>query len=253
MIVLQELGSSVVLLLLLGASLEIGFRVGKRSAAGREMPEGPNLGAIQGAILGLLALLLGFSFAGAAARFMERQDLIVKESSAIGTAYLRADLLGEPHRSELRSSLAEYVEHRLRVSATLRQGLAEESKAEIDGFHARIWKAARDGVAERPATMEVVLLPVNELIDLHTARLAASRKHLPPLVLGLLVASSAMSMGVIGYGCGLTRQRSLIMAGSLAFLIGISLWTTIDLDHPRSGVIQLSDTTLRELDQRMDP
>ncbi|HKQ47934.1 MAG TPA: hypothetical protein VJZ71_07695 [Phycisphaerae bacterium] len=242
-----EIATAASLLFLLLASLELGFRYGRRPTVAREAQAGGHLGAIQGAMLGLLALLLGFSFAGAASRFMERQDLIVEEANAIGTAYLRADLLDEPHRSELRSALAEYVKHRLQVSTTLRYGLADEARAEISRLHELIWKAARDGVSAKPVALMALLVPVNEVIDLHSTRVAAGRKHLPPLVLGLLVASSAISMAMIGYGCGLAGRRSALMAGSLALLIGIALWTTMDLDKPRSGLIQLSDAPLIEL------
>src|SRR5215813_9733585 len=90
-------------------SIEIGFRVGRHAAERNDALASGQIGAIQGATLGMLALLLGFSFAGAAARFLERQDLIVTEANAIGTAYLRADLLDEPYRAQLRACLARYV------------------------------------------------------------------------------------------------------------------------------------------------
>ena len=98
------------------------------------------------------------------------------------------------------------------------------------------------------ATMVVVLPPVNDVIDMHATRVAAGRKHLPMLVLGLLIACSLLGVAVIGYGCGLGRRRSLPMTVSLAVLIGAALWTTIDLDYPRRGLIKLSDAPLRDLD-----
>lgn len=243
----EDFTTAAFLLLVLAAGLELGFRVGRRSVGGGEPAGGGQLGAIQGAVLGLLGLLLGFSFGGAASRFMERQDLVLQEANAIGTAYLRADMLDEPHRSDLRTSLARYVAHRLELSATLRHGLKPEAKGEISQLHDEIWRAASQGARARPATMEVVLPPVNEVIDLHSSRMAAGRKHLPVLVMGLLILCSALAMGVIGYGCGLSGRRNLLMTGSLAILIAASLWTTIDLDRPRAGLIQTSDAPLREL------
>ena len=79
------------------AALIVGDVLGRRVSRDRSASVGAQVGAIQGAMLGLLGLFLGFSFAGAAGRFMERQDLIVREANAIGTAYLRADLLDEHH------------------------------------------------------------------------------------------------------------------------------------------------------------
>lgn len=244
---LQELLTAVSLLLLLACSLEAGFRLGRRAAVKRGSPGGSQVGAIQGATLGLLGLLLGFSFAGAASRFMERQDLIVQEANAIGTAYRRADMLDEPHRNALRTELARYVEHRISLLEGLSSGLSPEAVAEIGRFHDSIWKAASAGVAAKPEYAEVVLPPVNDVIDLQTSRVAAGSKHLPPLLIGLLVGCSSLSMIGIGYGCGLSGTRCLMMTGFLGILIVASLWMTIDLDHPRVGLIQLNDGPLLEL------
>jgi hypothetical protein len=95
--VIQDVSVAVGILLVLFASLEAGFRFGR--ARGSDAGASAQIGTVQGALLGLLGLLLGFSFAAAGARFIERQDLIVSEANAIGTAYLRADLLEEPFRA----------------------------------------------------------------------------------------------------------------------------------------------------------
>jgi hypothetical protein len=247
----RELAIAAGLLFGLLVAVEAGYRLGRRRtarASGGNAPSGGQVGAIQGATLGLLGLLLGFSFAGAASRFIERQDLIVQEANAIGTAYLRADVIPEPQASELRKSLAEYVAHRVEVSKHLAEGLPPHFNAQVAAFHARLWNAARDGVLARPEMAVAVLPPVNEVIDLHSARMAAGRKHLPIVVLALLVACSMLSMGVIGYGCGLSGGRWPWLNASLAVLIAAALWTTIDLDHPRAGLIRLSDAALQQLD-----
>jgi hypothetical protein len=101
---------------------------------------------------------------------------------------------------------------------------------------------------------KVVLDPVNEVIDLHSTRIASGRKHLPLIVLGLLIACSLLSMGVIGYGSGVSAGgRWPGLNGSLAILIAAALWTTIDLDHPRAGLIRLSDEPLMKLNLKPSP
>jgi len=245
--VLQDLSVAIALFALMLVALEAGFRAGRRPNADKDPRGSGQVGAIQGAILGLLGLLLAFSFGAAGSRFLERQQLIVREANAIGTAYLRADLLDEPHRSELRAALARYTEHRIDVSSRLRGGLPPAAVADVEQLHARIWNAASAGVAARPAAMLGVLPPVNELIDLHTTRMATGRIRLPPLVVGLLVAYSALAIGIIGYGCGLGGGRRAPLTVSLAFLLGSVLWITFDLDHPRAGLIRLSDAPLKAL------
>ncbi len=236
------------LLALLSLALELGFRSGRRASAKEpDARAAGQVGAIQGAVLGLLGLLLAFSFSAAGARFLERQDLIVQEANAIGTATLRADLLEAPHASALRAALRRYTEHRIAVAGHLRTGLEPDDVAEVDRLQADIWRAATAGIAPRPEAILGVLPPVNDVLDLHSLRLAAGRKHLPLLVLGLLIACSGLAMAVIGFGCGLGGRRRAPLTVSLTLLIGATLWITIDLDHPRAGLLQLSDAPLRAL------
>jgi hypothetical protein len=124
--VLKDLSTCVALLAALLVALEIGFRLGLRASADADPRAAGQVGAVQGALLGLLGLLLAFSFAAAGARFLEKQDLIVEEANAIGTAALRADLLEAPHGIELRAALKDYTEERIRLSARLRGDLAPE-------------------------------------------------------------------------------------------------------------------------------
>lgn len=244
---IEDFSVALGLFALLLLALECGFRAGRRLASDTEARAAGQVGAVQGALLGLLGLLLAFSFSAAGSRFLERQDLIVKEANAIGTAYLRADLLAEPQRAELRAALKEYTEFRLAISASFRAGVTSESLARNEELQAGIWNAALRGVTARPATMLGVLPPVNEVIDLHATRLAAGKKHLPLPVMSLLIACSVLAIGVIGYGCGMGGRRRAPLTVPLAVVIGASLWITIDLDHPRAGLLQLSDAPLQAL------
>jgi hypothetical protein len=248
MLIAAELSIVIGLLAVLIAALEVGYRAGSRRLfAPADADVSSQTGAIQGAILGLLGLLLAFSFAAAGTRFLERQDLITREANAIGTAVLRADLLGEPERSELRAALRDYTKRRLEVSKKVRFVMDPADAVAFQQMHTRIWNAARAGVAARPTALLAVLNPVNELIDLHTTRLAASRKHLPIPVLGLLVVCSAIATSITGYACGIADRRRSPSSIALALLIGAALWITIDLDYPRIGLLQLDDTPLEEL------
>lgn len=244
----QEGMLAIAILALVIGSLEIGFRLGRRRAdrGGSAAVASAQIGAIQGALLGLVGLLLGFSFAAAASRFLERQDLIVRDANAIGTAHLRADLLPPPYRDELKRALEGYAEHRI-DSEVLFGAASPRIRSEFAAFHKRIWDAARDGVRAEPSATVVVLDAANEVIDVHALRISAGRKHLPPLVLGLLFGASGLALLVIGYGCGLVRDRKAPMSVPLAVLIAAALWTTIDLDHPRRGLLRLSDAPLVDL------
>jgi hypothetical protein len=232
---------------LLMVSLEAGYWGGRRATGDVDARSSGQIGAIQGAILGLLGLLLAFSFASAASRFLERQDLIVQEANAIGTAYLRADLVEEPHRTELREALKQYTASRISVGERLRMGIQSADLAEASRLQSQMWHAATKGVAGNPLMAYSVLPPVNDIIDLNSTRIAAAIKQLPVLVIALLIACSALSVGVIGYGTGMSGRRRLSLTLPLVIVVGTSLWIIIDLDHPRSGLMQLSDEPLRSI------
>lgn len=240
------LSIAVGLLAFLLAALEIGFRRGRHARRMNDAASSAELGAVQGAILGLLGLLLAFSFAAAGGRFLERQDMIVAEANTIGTAWLRADLLDEPQRSELRAALEDYTRHRIEFGRT-GADMDDAARAELARLHERIWKISVAGVTARPAATLAVLNPVNELMGIQSIRAHAVLKHLPFLVLMLLIACSGLALGVIGYSSGVGGNRHPLMTVSLAFVIGVALWITIDLDYPRRGVMQLSDAPLEAL------
>lgn len=231
-------------------SVEVGLWLGARARDPGDRQVSPQLGAIQGAILGLLGLLLAFSFGGAAGRFIDRLDTVVAEANAIGTAYLRADLLSEPERTRLRRVLQRYTEARLAYAdeATLQRTLTPQQKATVAAMQNEIWEVAVAGVETRPEAILAVLNPVNEVIDLHTTRLAIGGRRLPPIVLAVLLVASFLALMVLGYGCGISGERRTPLTTALALLIASILWITIDLDQPRAGMFQTSNAPLEALE-----
>ncbi len=229
--------------LLLGA-IELGAQIARRSAKKSGTSKSKDYGAVQGAMLGLLGLLLGFSFAGASSRYMERQDLITHEANAIETLFYRADLFEEQYRLELQSELRSYVDSRVERSKTLHNALTDQEIRAFQDAHKRIWEAAVAGVTANPAVTNTILNPTNAVFDLHTARIAAADKHLPGLVLGLLIACSILTLTTIGYATGGASRRPPLLASAIAILICAALWTTIDLDRPRIGLIRIDDSAI---------
>lgn len=236
----------LIALLLLGgllATLEVSFRMGRR-AKQRSGDDKAQMGTIQGAVLGMLGLLLGFSFAGAASRLEQRQDLLLAEANAIGTAFLRADLLPTATRGSLKSLLLAYTQNRVRFFEVLDSRRFASVRAEAEALHQQIWAAALRGVEAAPQATMAVLPAINELFDLHTARVDALARSLPAMVLTLLVVSSMVAVGTVGYGCGLAGRRNPAFTTALAVLVASVLWVVIDLDHPRVGMIRINQDTM---------
>ncbi|SRR6056297_1546214 len=237
-----ELVLAVVFLVLLLAAVEVG-----RLLAARHLRQGAeqvmDTGAIQGAMLGLLALLLGFSFGGASSRFVERQDLVVSDANAISTTWLRAGMLEDDSADVLRAELERYLARRIGVSADL-TALEPEVLIEIAGFHDRIWQQAMAASARSPEHHVAVLESINEMIDVSDLRVAAAQRHLPEAILLLLVICSLMTLLVIGYAGVMSGMRRTVLTRALAGLIALALLATVDMDHGRIGFIQVSDQPL---------
>ena len=228
-------------------TVELGYRVGKRRMRKYPADQKIETGPIQGAMLGLLGLLLGFSFAGASTRFIERQDLISREANAIGTAYRRADLLNKEDADALKAALSTYLEHRLTISREVWHALSPEDRRITAADQDRIWAATCEGVENKPAPLNMVVSVVNDVLDLHDYRVAAGRKHLPGLVLLLLALCSVLTLGVMGYASALGRHRNSLMIAAIAALVAAALWTTVDMDWSRIGLVRVSDKALFDL------
>lgn len=228
---------------------ELGFRLG--SYRPRSDVHMPQIGAVQGAALGLLGLLLGFSFAGASGRFSDRQQLIVSEANAISTAWLRADVLPSGARDELRGLLRPYAHERLMLTEHLRGHDEASIRARLLSLQGRIWQLATDAARETPAVTIAVLPPLNEMFDLLSTYEAATRRHLPALVLALLIGCAMIGTVSIGYGNGLSGHRHALMTTAFNLLVAMSLWATIDLDYPRRGLIRTDLTPLIEVRESM--
>jgi hypothetical protein len=222
--------------------VELGRRLGRRRVEllGEEALEG--YGAVEGAVFALLGLLLAFTFSAAASRFDTRRDLIVREANAIGTAYLRLDLLPPPAQPQLRRLFAEYVDTRLAVYQRVhelrfpREELARQARQQRE-----IWDEAVAGcrASDTPQTMLAVLPPINEMIDMTTTRTVAVRAHVPALVLGLLVVLMLAGSLLAGYGMAHVKNRSWPHMIAFAAILAITVYVILDYEFPRIGLIRL--------------
>ncbi|NKI34267.1 hypothetical protein HFP89_03720 [Wenzhouxiangella sp. XN79A] len=203
-------------------------------------------GAIQGAMLGLLALLLGFSFGGSASRYVERQDLVVAEASAAHAVALEAGLLPAEDARAVQAALRAFLDHR-RDHSMERDGLAAAERQRSDRLLEAIWIRALEVDGLAPEYHVEVLDAVGALIDVAEHRAAASERHLPWAILALLVACSLLTLLVIGYAGRLEGQRRNLMTRALALLIASALLATVDMDHGSIGLIRVSQAPLERL------
>jgi hypothetical protein len=253
----EELFYGVNLWLILLASIgvfllatEAGFLLGRRSQSTTDDHSKSQIYTIQGAALGLLALLLGFTFAMAMSRYDIRKQLVLEESNAIGTTFLRAQLLPEPTRQEVSNLLRRYVEVRLEFhEAGNDQKRLREVGGTTERLHNQLWaRGASMGEKDpRAVTTGLFLQSLNEMIDLHAKRLNAQENHVPEITLVLLFFVAFMATGLIGYGCGLSGLRNFFVTIISSILIAAVILVIIDLDRPSRGLIRVSQQRMIDL------
>lgn len=245
----------------LAAGVLVLIDTGRRIGARRFREEGEiaakGFGAVEGAIFGLLGLILAFSFSGALTRFDARRHLVIEEANDIGTAWLRIDLLPADTQPAMRDLFRRYLDSRIEVYRSVTNIDATGSAlARSSALQREIWSVAvsstqKAGTAQAP----MLLLPsLNAMFDISTTRTEATRIH-PPLIifamLGVLTLACAL---FAGYDMGSRPRLNLLHSVAFAIVLSVTVYVIIDLEYPRLGLIQVSDAdqVLFELRKTMD-
>jgi hypothetical protein len=212
---------------------------------------------LQGSLLGLMALLLGFTFSMTVSRYDLRKQLILEEANAIGTTYLRARLLPDPYASQATDLLREYVGIRVALSES---GADETSRSTLQAatekaekLHDQLWSVAQGVDSQEPRSVATGLFiqSLNEVIDLHSKRLIALDNHVPEPVILMLWGVGLLSMGLTSYSCSLAGWRHYVATSMMALLIASVIGLIMDLDRPQRGFIRVSQKSMLMLQESM--
>lgn len=223
-------------------TMEVGRRLGLSRMA--EDPEGARVGTgtVEGAVFALFGLLIAFTFTGAASRYEARRDLIVQHTNAIGTAWLRLDLLPAEVQPALRKDFRLYVDGIIKVHQQAGDKEAvNQMMAYLGKLQDEIWKlaetaASRDG---RVQVATLVLPALNEMFDLTASRYAAARFHVPLVIFWFLVFLSLLASLLAGYAMASAKIRNWLHMILFALIISLTLYIIFDFEYPRHGVIHL--------------
>jgi hypothetical protein len=251
----SSLAISVALMVLMSVAIETGYRFGIKNRI-RSNTAKEQVSTIQSSLLGILALMLGFTFSLALNRFDTRSVAVVNEANCIGTAYLRTDLLAEPSRSQEKKLLLDYL--KLRVEAG---GLALDNHHERDHLlekatqiQEQIWQKAMQASLKgaNSATTGLFIQALNDMIDAYGVRIAELNRHVPELVLFMLYGSFIITGGIIGYTAGIGGQRPATASYIMIALVVLLMSMVVDLDRPRRGFIQISQQSLIDLNEALN-
>jgi len=220
-------------------SIEIGFRWGRRETE-RDTLAHEGIGAVEAFVFALLGLLLGFSFAGAKARLDATRALIVAEADAIGTAYRRVDILPPDTQSSIRQQFKRLIEARLATHDYRFDPVRAERALKAFGeAEDSIWSLEVAATASSRELAILILPPINEMMDVGTARAVALNSRLPRLIIGLLVGAAIGSGLFAGYAMARRHARSWLHGIVYAALLALTVYTVLDLDRPRFGLINI--------------
>lgn len=214
-----------------------GRRAGQRPGAHAQVS-----GPLDTAVFGLFGLLVAFTFSGASARFDARRALVVREANAMGTTWLRLDLLPEATQPEVRDLLRRYGEARLAVTSGVSDGPATAAARDrVRALQGELWTAATTAARQggSPAILSLLTPPLNELFDIAATRAASDLIHPPQVVylllFGLALAASWLAGLATAQSPGFDWTRAVVFAG----MVAAAVYVILDLEYPRLGLIRV--------------
>ncbi|MFK4875030.1 hypothetical protein [Novosphingobium sp. ZW T3_23] len=245
----------ILLIIVIGitwAGMRVGIKGAKSAPAADSLEKDDDVnGAIVPAVLGLLALLLGFTFALAIDRFETRRALVLEEANAIGTAYLQAQVLPQPHRERVSALLVRYTDNRVVLARTeapedRRQRLADNDRTVND-----IWAATLAGFDSIKGLdmSSAFVSSINAVIDLDTSRKTGRMAHVPEEVFWVLIVYVLVTAAILGYT--MRTRSSFHLACVMHVLVVMSLMLIIDIDRPAAGGIRESQFPMELLSKSM--
>jgi hypothetical protein len=244
-----------VVFVILFIAYEAGVYLGEKNA--KIKPEGHSgrVSNIQAGLMGLLGVMLAFSFSLSSQRFEERRKLVIQESLNIGTAYFRAGLLNDTLRNEVRALMRTYLDKRIEF---YKSGNTEEEmrriQMEAEDLQVQIWfKTATIGRTAPNLNTNINIFSLNSMIDISGSIASNFLNHVPKFVLLLLVFITTCTLFIMGYSDGIAMQKNIYFSIVLNLVICFILLLMIDMDRPTTGFLKAdidSLTSLRDEIQR---
>lgn len=252
---LPTLLAALILLLVLLLAARVGFaRYRWFGTPNGATIDGSGPDTLLAATLGLLALLLGFTFALAMDRNEERRDLVIQEANALSTAWLRSEAFDEPGRSSLRPLLRSYAERRLQWSLNADDAVLQQADTHAQALARRLWRTQLAALRTSPGLNngETAFDALNEALEAAGSRIAMRADRLPRHIINLLLIYTLVSAAMIGWRLAGSGHRYQVATTLMLLLLSMAISAIVDLDQPRTGNIQVSQQPLIDAVKRMN-
>ena len=226
--------------IVLFGTVELGYRMGlTRRDTWKDADSGGG-GVALTSLFAILGLVLAFTYASGVSRLDSRKQALLAEANALGTAFLRADIVAEPGRSELKNALYQYA-----LTRTIKQGTKTDKETVATILNqtlekqALLWPATQQVIAQdNPDPIEALLVAaMNDVIDAHTVRGAAILDRLPSIVIWMLLLVAAAALSVAGFNAGLQGIMSRWRMSALTLVLSGVMVLIVDFDRPQEGMI----------------
>ena len=223
-------------------ALAFGRWIGKRIIA-RYGASAPGIGSLETAVFALLGLIIAFTFAGALSRFDTRRAQIVDEANAIGTAYLRIQLVPASVQPKLRETFRRYVDSRIETYRRLPDIAAAKAElAHTEELQGEVWSQAVAAVRMpgTPPIAELLVLPAfNEVFNFITIRTSATLMHPPLVVYAMLIGLALASALLAGYQTAGENAYDWMHQLGFAGIVALTVYVILDIEYPRLGFVRL--------------
>jgi hypothetical protein len=227
-------------------SARIGVLISARSRA-LDADVREDFGVVQAASLTLLGLLIGFSFSMSINRYDQRRNYEEAEANAIGTEYVRADLLPPADGAKVRGLLKSYLDQRILFYTTRDAEQLHQVAARRAHLQADLWSAVQAPAAAKPTpVIALAVAGMNDVLNSQGYTQAAWWNRIPTPAWGLLAASAVGCNLLLGYGSRNAKAERLLLL-VLPFVVSISFLLIADIDSPRGGLIRMNPQNLLNL------
>jgi hypothetical protein len=203
---------------------------------------------VQNATLTLLALIIGFSFAMAVTRYDQRKNYEEAEANAIGTEYVRADLLPADNATSLRELMRKYLEQRILFYLARDEVEVGQIDAATGKLQTELWSAVvRPATTQPTPVIALVVSGMNDVFNSQGYTQAAWWNRIPVAAWALMGLTAVSCSLLFGYG----ELRTSVFVLILPLIVSISFFLIADLDSPRGGIIHVAPQNLISLFRSM--
>ena len=247
--------AALIFVIVLTIALETGFRVGlKRRVTWKDADSGGGR-VVMTSMFAIMGLVLAFTYASGISRYDARKNAATVEANALGTAFLRADLVAEPGRTELKTVLLDYARSRIFELGKIKT--TEDRRAVLTNTlekQEKIWPVTRQIIEQgKPGPIEASLVSaINEVMNAHTIRVMSLLDKLPKVVMWMLLFIAAASLSVAGYNAGIQGRMSRWRMSAFALVLTGLMLVILDFDRPNDGTVVVSNYSIKAVISEME-